>query len=102
MLKRLSSWIADRTLLAKGIGIILIPLIPLVLIAVLVYTVQRFQHDAVAAVARSQDVETELYQLLALLGDAESGQRAWRTTAGGGLRTRHGREQRLSSSGSTG
>lgn len=81
MVKRLSSWIADRTLLAKGIGIILIPLIPLVLIAVLVYTVQRFQHDAVAAVARSKDVETQLYELLALLGDAESGQRAYLLTA---------------------
>jgi len=80
MLKRLYASVADQRLLTKGLWIVLIPVGPLVLTAVLLYVGQRFQHDAEEAVARSIAVERELYGVLALLSDAESRQRGYLLT----------------------
>ena len=77
----LTAWIANRSLLTKGVWVVLIPLAPLVLLSFMVYVVQNFQHAAAAAVARSKGVESELHALLELLADAESGQRAYLLTA---------------------
>ena len=80
MLNRLHSSLTNRSLLAKGIWIVMIPLATLVLTSTSIYIVQGFQRDAAAAVVRSQAVENDVHILLGMLEDAEAGQRAYLLT----------------------
>jgi len=79
-MRTLQTWLADRSLAAKGLCLVLIPLGPLVLTSSLIYVVERFQRDAAAAVTRTLRVETDLNALLSLVGDAEAAQRGYLLT----------------------
>lgn len=96
MLRKLIASLHDRSLLTKGLWVVLIPLAPLVLTSSLIYVVQRSLQDAAATVVRSQNVENELHVLLGLLGDAEAGQRAYLLTGDESwLQAQHAAHQRM-------
>jgi PAS domain S-box-containing protein len=76
-MRKLQALLADRSLRAKGLLVVVIPLTPLVLTSLLTSITLRFQREAEAVVDRTELVEDELRALTGLLAEADAGVRGY-------------------------